>query len=566
MSHYVHGTSLKYKDYLQLASFEEGITSQISKSSREIIGSNEEVARQNARISSLNTSATQKAMQELTGSVTEGFEQISYDLGRISNELRDLTTVTTEGFADISATLNWGFSELIFESRQMNASLKDLIKLAQTPGKNWNYEQFNDAREAMRRELFEDALECITKAIEGDSNHGGFKLEFRFHMLLGQLRLGSRENHGDIVDLPKAEAAFLEAAKYARMDHPADAAKAMLGAGWAAYCQGNVERGLSHTDKSLELSKPFFEGEYQRSKFLMHQGEVRQGLEILKRCIRADRRYALKAAGDGDFVRHNSELNQCLDQVRHEADKEIVSHLIKWKIGLEGNNGSEFMEDELEKIGSLSKNPRPTLFSAFDDAKATNQLFERVSSSIHQLAADATQLCDQYESNVATGTAFNEKLKKKFFSGCSETTKFGIQDRGDKAGFARLDVYGDTPSMIEVGGLRFFEIHDGVGHFMIAALWSLVAGVPLGIQGCSKSEGFQSSLMSLVSWPILVGLVTGTSYVIYLMLRRNQTLKILDDKLSSYATEALKEVKKKSRLDALNESHRSHTLIFSFNP
>ena len=213
MSSYVHGSRFSYLDYLQAKSFEQGLRSEISKQTRALIATNEQLQREHISVT-----------RSLSATVSDGFEQLSFDLQGVRQDL-----------AEINSTLNWGFSELLTAVGRVNDSLNDLIKISKTPAQIWAYEQFEIAREAYRKELYDEAIEQLDRAIGGHGSNAGYKLEYRFHYLLGTIQLGSfRNNSPEIVNLAQAESAFLNAARYARMDEPMEAGRAFLAAGWSA--------------------------------------------------------------------------------------------------------------------------------------------------------------------------------------------------------------------------------------------------------------------------------------------------------------------------------------------
>src|ERR1043166_5061418 len=277
MSSYVFGTSLSYNDYLQAQSFESSIKATIDSSTRQLIATHEELTA--GQIIAIESS-------------TRALEEISYDLYHIERTLNDL-----------NASIYWGFSEVLATMGRMADSLEELIRIAKNPSKNWAYEQFDDARDAYRKGLYEEALEYLDRAINGYKDHLGYKLEYRFHYLLGTIRIGSfRNNSPTIVDLAQAKSAFLNAAKYAAHDFPREAARGFLAVAWAAYWRGEIDEAETYTKKAIQSrwAEPYF----QLAKILMHRGDADRALDPLRQAIVLDRDYAIKAATDGDFRHH----------------------------------------------------------------------------------------------------------------------------------------------------------------------------------------------------------------------------------------------------------------------
>ena len=208
MSYYVSESGLSYFDYLQAKSFENSFKTEISKRTRSIIASNEELQQQHIA-----------AME----SVSSGIERLSFDI------------------QELTVAFQWGFSELLAAVGRVNDTLANLVKIAKTPAQVWAYEQFEIARDAFRQELYQEALESLDRAINGYSSNTGHKLEYRFHYLLGTIRLGSFQNSSPaIVNLAEAENAFQSAAGMPAATTQPKPATRYSRAGWAAYCQGKM--------------------------------------------------------------------------------------------------------------------------------------------------------------------------------------------------------------------------------------------------------------------------------------------------------------------------------------
>ncbi len=312
MSYYVYSTSLPYSDYLQAKSFVDevadgsrAVRSEVARQSREIVATLEELNERGIRVAD-------EARRELTGlraDVREGFEQVTLGLEGMSKAIDDL-----------NATFHWGFSRLISGVGRMSDTLEELVALAKTPSQTWAYEQFEIARDALRRQLYREALAALDRAINGKGDNVGYALEWRFHHLKGVILLGDVDTSDPaLVDLGKAEEAFATASRYAKTDYRTEAALAALAAGWAAYCQGKMEVAGAHTQQAITLNPSLAEALFQAAKIKMHTGQVDSALQFLRSAIAADRNYSVKAAADGDFQKHSDRLNGLLDECRSQA-------------------------------------------------------------------------------------------------------------------------------------------------------------------------------------------------------------------------------------------------------
>ena len=325
MSYYVYGSSLSWNDYLQAKSFVDDVSSasrdagrrvsmEISRQTREVIASNEALARENIRMMEASTDRIASGLADIDSTLNAGFDRLSYDLQDISS-----------GISELNATFHWGFGELIAGIGHMNDTLSELIKIAKTPVQTVAFNHFEIARDAFRQGLLQEALEELQKAIQGDHTSPGYKLEWRFHQMMGTIRLGSVSHfEPSLIDLAKAEESFLLAARYAKTDYSEDAARAFLSAGWAAYCQGKMKEALAQTEQAIAMHTRFGEALFQAAKVRMALGEVDRALPILAKAVDLDRFYALKAAGDGDFQKHDDQLREFLEAMRKEKYRQVV--------------------------------------------------------------------------------------------------------------------------------------------------------------------------------------------------------------------------------------------------
>ena len=306
---------LSYRDYLQAQNFVKEITDStakvqygVSKSSREIIATLDQLKDSQFEIVG--------AVQEIAHSVqaaseimTQGFNVIAYQLEGIS-----------EGIVDLNATCHWGFTQMIADIGQVNNSLKELISINKNPVQTRAYNQFEIARDALRRGHYADAVEALGHAINGYGGEPGYKLEYRFHYTLGLLYLGDAKNTDPgVLDLAKAENAFLAAARYARTDFPREASVAFTAASWAAFCQGRLQEAESHAELAIRIYPELSETKFQLAKVLMCRDEPEKALAYLKRAIEMDRNYMLKAAADLDFLKYEPRIQSLFDECRIEA-------------------------------------------------------------------------------------------------------------------------------------------------------------------------------------------------------------------------------------------------------
>lgn len=362
MSYYVFGSSLSYEDYLQAKSFEKGIRGEIRSSTRALIATTDQLRRDNIRVG-----------ESIVSGLSSGFERISADMAEVR-----------QGISELRSTFEWGFSEMLTVMGGVANSLEELIRIAKNPAKNWAYEQFEDARDAYRKQLYWEAIDYLHRAIDGWGTQTGYKLEYRFHCLLGTIRIGSFSNNApDIVNLADARKAFLDAARYSTHDDPDEAARAYFGAGWAAYCQGEMVDARAFCERAISLDTGLAEAHFQLAKVLMHMNEVDTALVPLKRAIQLDRAYTTKASVDGDFQSHQERIDIFFDALRKEAKQTAETRILELE----------------EKIRSLNK-LRLEKYS-LADASALGDLEHIICAARSEAATDtyygylnASSVCD----------------------------------------------------------------------------------------------------------------------------------------------------------------------------
>lgn len=218
------------------------------------------------------------------------------------------------------AQFHWGYSEWLMEGGDFSASLTALKHRARTSDEMWAYEQFDVARTAFRRGLFQEALEYLRRAIHGHEARGGYALDYRFHFLQGLIQLGGFRHHDPAyLNLEAAEQALATAGRYARCDHPADAGWAYLAAGWAAYCRGEMPAAMEHTRQAIALQAKRAEAHFQAAKIAMHLHQPEVAKPALGTAIGLDPHYALAAMRDGDFDAYTPAVADAIDMERQRV-------------------------------------------------------------------------------------------------------------------------------------------------------------------------------------------------------------------------------------------------------
>jgi tetratricopeptide (TPR) repeat protein len=370
-----------YRDYLQAKSFVRDITASvkqvqysISESTRETIGTLEQIHERGYELATA-----------IGSQLSEGFETISWKLDDVS-----------QGIDSLNAKFDWGFGQMIAGIGRVNDTLQELVAIAKTPTATWSFEQYEIARDAIRRGLYPEALEALLHAINGHGNHIGYKLEFRFHYVLGILYLGDAENTDPtILDLTKAESSFLTAARYAKTDYRKEAGVALTAAGWAAYCQGKLKEAEEYTRQAIAIYSQDGEAFYQLAKIQMHTNRASEAAPNLSRAIDTDPNYSIKSATDPDFLKHETDLKAVIEERRvaaQQSAKRAIENAGQALSRVRDWGTSNFPSEWNSLKESLQQTERShnagTLFGFLDAASSAKATVESADKLLKKLKAE----------------------------------------------------------------------------------------------------------------------------------------------------------------------------------
>lgn len=249
----------------------------------------------------------------------------------------------THGLFDPSGTrlspaFTWNRSDVLASMGGMQVTGDELMAEARSESQIDAARHFQAAREAFGEGRFHQSLDALKQALDvGPSLMVAGRLVWRIHMLRALVLLGSDRNADpELIDPAEAELSFLLAARHARSEYRLDAARALLGAGWAAYVKESprnipVDRrmssALTYTGEALDLDDQLVEAQFQTAKFRMAKDEPDQALHGLRWLPGSARMFLLKAAADGDFQRHASKLDDFLEALRGDQQAKIDSEV-----------------------------------------------------------------------------------------------------------------------------------------------------------------------------------------------------------------------------------------------
>jgi hypothetical protein len=324
---------LTWEQFYQKQAWNDEITLAVSEGSAEIAGLSREAmaaaAKDNEKLRELVASenaATREAIADHAYVMAEGFKLLdrttSEGFQLLHADLRD----QGEQLREISSTLGTGFALIETRLGDLGASLEELIEIAQTPEQTWAYEQFHTAIQAQRRGLYPEAFESVTRAIDGFGTHPGYKLEHRFHRLLGHIRWAASDD--SVRDFAKAEKSYLDATRLAETVNKSEASHCLLRAAELAYHRKDFGEAEKRSMRALK----FHDGGEQRFLLAKHMlasgGDPTGAFKHLKAAIHFSPSHFHVAVdryrGEHEFTQYENRINDIARQVIGEQQAQIA--------------------------------------------------------------------------------------------------------------------------------------------------------------------------------------------------------------------------------------------------
>lgn len=251
--------------------------------------------------------------------------------------------------------IDWDRSEQLLDDPAFNLPLSAPKITASTADETWAAEQFDLARDALRRGRAHEAFTAIQKAITGDESHAGQRHAFRAHFLLGMLRLGSFQHHdAALLELDQAEQAFATSGQQALAEFPRAAGRAYLAAGWSSYCQGRTDTAEQHTQQAITADPTLAEAHFQRAKIALHRQQPDVARPFLAQAIHLNPALAEAALRDGDFLSFTPVVVEVVKSIRDA-------------MGRRGSKGLHDLDRRAAAVNVDSNDPLP------GSGTATNQ-------------------------------------------------------------------------------------------------------------------------------------------------------------------------------------------------
>jgi tetratricopeptide (TPR) repeat protein len=325
MAEYYFGSGLTWMEYLQANSFIRDVTGAIRKNGNETRYVISEETRNLVSSNEALSLAFEEGFDEVSGTLSEGFGMLGRrldDIGEGFEIVGQRLAAISGGIERLGAAFEWGMGLLAEQLAVQDQLLGNILQrldaiheTLQTPTLTQAREFYNIGKDRLGKGLLDKALEALLKAEE--KNDTDFLTQYE----LAHLYLYGMNEDCNVIDLPKAEKHFRNAARYAKAEIPylAEAnkycGKAYFHASVACYVQAGKQRqcgqnveaqrllqeAINLAQHATEVYPELSEGFYQHAKTCSVTGETTTALQSLKQAIKIDRNYCLKADLDRDF-------------------------------------------------------------------------------------------------------------------------------------------------------------------------------------------------------------------------------------------------------------------------
>lgn len=270
-----------------------------------------------------NTAAIQSSLRQLGNGLKYELRSCTYSI--VASQ-KILAEIYQQGFDSLNNTLNYGFYYMSEGLSDINKSilamneaicnkLDEIHDIVNNPRLTAARELYRRASTNFEKGYYEEALEDCLQAVEKE------KTDYISWYLLGNIYLYGAGKFSNVINLDKAEEAFINASKYIDADLTVNSEANELGSqiyyclGQARYFLSNdsyVEGNEDEADKKLEqaeqsnrtavrLGPSNNEIQYAQAKYLHLLNKDDEALKILNKIIDNDKTIAVKAVNDECF-------------------------------------------------------------------------------------------------------------------------------------------------------------------------------------------------------------------------------------------------------------------------
>jgi len=337
MAIYSRSSNLTWEQYLQANWFGQDINKTIRKSGGQTRYVISEQAKQIVASPKALSKIFPQDFDRASGTLTEGFGILGSKIDLLG-----------EGIARLGAAFDYGMGLLAHQVEVQAPFLEDFLRRLDTlhpislsSSLTQAREFYTIGRERLQKGLLDKALEAFLKAeAKNDS-------DFLIQYSLGHLYLYGRDVESRLIDLPKAEKHFRNAARFAKVEIAnlpgvrKFCGEAYFHASVACYAQANEKHLAGNTAEEEHLTREaeklakqatevypeLAETFYQHAKTNALLGEAPPALRSLEMAIKADRNYCLKADVDRDFDKIRPQVLGLFEALRRQAGEEAKKAL-----------------------------------------------------------------------------------------------------------------------------------------------------------------------------------------------------------------------------------------------
>lgn len=313
-----------------------------------------------------NTAAIQSSLRQLGNGLKYELRSCTYSI--VASQ-KILAEIYQQGFDSLNNTLNYGFyymSEGLSDINKSILAMNEAIcnkldaihDIVNNPRLTAARELYRRASTNFEKGYYEEALEDCLQAVEKE------KTDYISWYLLGNIYLYGAGKFSNVINLDKAEEAFINASKYIDADLTVNSEANELGSqiyfclAQTRYFLSNdffVEGNEDSADKKLEqaeqsnrtavrLGPSNNEIQYAQAKYLHLLNKDDEALKILDKIIDNDKNIAVKAVNDESFKTIWPKIEELIEVKR----KKLIEKF-KTKV-------HELFDTIKNKIDSLEKN------------------------------------------------------------------------------------------------------------------------------------------------------------------------------------------------------------------
>lgn len=333
-----HPGGLSWEQYLQANSFVGDIKSQLAQSTQSL---ETKISEQTMEIVASNA--------ELSRAFGDGFDSIN-------NTLRGGFRDVEFAIDKLNADFNYSMGLLIEQYQIQNKLFEDLLDKLDAIHRTLESPLLTQARELYRigcerahKKLLDKALVAFLDAEK--KNDTDFFIQYH----IGILYLSGLDEDDNVVDLKRAKAHLLQAARYAKAEISVDptfshyAAESLLHASIAnygqldqLYKQGDKKRITELLSESKELVTEavnlypqLLEARYHLAKYETLLAEGTAAIADLQTVVEQDRNYALKMQDDKVFDKIRPQIFKMLDKVKNQEKNRFSEKLEQADVSLD---------------------------------------------------------------------------------------------------------------------------------------------------------------------------------------------------------------------------------------